>query len=244
MQMVYEVNANDYDYFAFSDQDDAWLPEKLSVAIKKIKKTESTENLKTVEGFGTPILYCSDLQNVDEHLQNPKRELAQMKLDETLRATPILRNWHSGCTFVFNRSLLELCQNAKVKDTYRIHDVWIYLIAFYCGNIIVDMENALILRRITSSNTVGEIGAGSDVKNASIAHLAQRPKKHMQKCAKVLYEEYKEYMLSADRAMIESFLKYDSSAKNRLKWAFSNSYSSLSRRDTLLLRAKLLLGRL
>ena len=244
MQMVYEVNAEDYDYFAFSDQDDVWLPEKLQVAIEKIEKAKKDDDLKTIEGVGTPILYCSDIQNVDENLKNPKRELASMQLDETLRATPLLRNWHSGCSFVFNRSMLKLCQKANVKDTFRNHDAWLYLIAFYCGNTIVDLQNALILRRLTSTNTVGEIAAGTDVKKAKVAHVAQQPKQNMKKCASVLYDEYKNYFSNSDRAMIESFLRYDSLLKERLKWVFSNSYASLSHADTLLLRAKLMLGRL
>lgn len=54
MQLVYDC-PDDFDYYAFSDQDDIWLKEKLKVAIDNIKQKD------------TPTLYASNQMLVDEN---------------------------------------------------------------------------------------------------------------------------------------------------------------------------------
>ena len=47
-----------FDYYAFSDQDDVWLPEKLSRATQCLQKMPYPETM--------PCLYCSAKQLVDQ----------------------------------------------------------------------------------------------------------------------------------------------------------------------------------
>lgn len=243
MQMLFEVNSDDYEYFAFSDQDDVWMPEKLEIAIKKIKQTELCEHTRKIENLGIPVLYTSDLINVDENLKNPRRELSPLKPDETLRATMLINNWHSGCTFVFNRPMLQLYKKTDFLDATRNHDGWCYFVAYYCGTAIVDMQNSLIMRRISDSNASGEVTANSDVKKANLFNVLRPSKHNATKFAKLIYDTYKEYMTDADSKMIESFINYRKSLAGRFKWAFSGEYSSLSPVSNLMHRVKFILGR-
>ena len=54
MQLVYDC-PEDYDYYAFSDQDDIWLTEKMQVAVDSLKE------------YSNPFLYCSNQILVDKN---------------------------------------------------------------------------------------------------------------------------------------------------------------------------------
>lgn len=242
MQMVYEAKPGEFDYYAFSDQDDVWLPDKLQTAIKTIQKCEADQRSKRIEGIGTPVLYCSDLMDVDVNLEHPKHELSNLPPVESFRGSLLVRNIYSGCTMVFNGSLLVLAQKYKMDSFYRNHDAWMALLAFYCGNLIADCENALILRRISGSNTVGAISPGVDIRNASLSRAFSSSRRLVSYVGKQLLS-YSSFMSKEDRELIESFAAYVNSLGGRIRWAFSNRYRSLSPLDTLLARVKFLFGR-
>lgn len=244
MSMLYEANAEDYDYFAFSDQDDYWLPQKLATAISKITENEKGEFSKKLLEFGTPVLYCSELLNVDSNLRNPVPELANLQIDLSKRATPLIRNFFSGCTMVMNRAMLKLIQSYKCTQYPRIHDAWCAMIAYYCGNFTVDFESPLILRRNTGLNQVGAFYPGKDIEKASVFHLKDQPKHDRVESANLLLEGYSNYMTEDDRELVKGFVGYNESLNSRVRWAVSKKYQKATMKETLLDRAKFLLGRI
>ena len=243
MQMVYEVEAGQYDYYAFSDQDDVWLPRKLITAISCIRNKENEKSIRRIPGIGVPILYCSDLLNVNEELKNPIPELSSLYDDLPYRASLLIRNRYSGCTMVFNNDHLSLAQVSRQCTFPRIHDVWMSLLAYYCGNMVVDRQHALILRRLTGRNAAGAILPGGDVKNASITHLAKPSVAAGRKTARMLLDGYSNYLSENDKILIKEFCSYANSLSTRIKWALSGEYRSLSFVDTIFARIKFLLAR-
>ena len=243
MGMVYEADSRNFDYFAFSDQDDYWMPDKLGKAVTAIEEYTSSNTLKSIPSIGSPVLYCSDVQDCDANLEHPRCELRDLRIDLTKRATPLLRNWFSGCTMVFNPAMLKLLQYARYETQDRIHDAWTYLLAYYCGNLVIRRDHHSILRRISGNNVVGALEAGTDVKRASMAHLSNKPKRQSSRIARRLTSDYGDFIRSADRKMIESFSNYADSIGGRIAWCLSSKYRGLTWRDTALMRAKLLTGR-
>ena len=133
------------DYFAFADQDDIWLPDKLSSAVLAIEKT----------GIDGPILYCSN-QVIYENGEVKRIRYAE---PQNVQLIPhITENTISGCTFVFNKDLALLVARADRPDSrvikYRLHDAWIMLVAICCGRVIYD-EEPHMLYRIHDNNVVG-----------------------------------------------------------------------------------------
>lgn len=243
MQMVYEARRAEFDYYAFSDQDDVWLPDKLKVAISEIKRKESDLTSKSIEGIGIPILYCSDLIDVDANLENPSRELGKLPSVGVRRGSPLVRNIYSGCTMVFNNAHLVLSQKFELSRFYRIHDAWMVLLAFYCGNLTVDSDKATLLRRITGNNLEGVTAPRTDLRKASVQNVLNEPNRSASRAAQQLLA-YSGYMSDEDRSLVESFANYADSLGGRLRWAFSGRYRSLSLLDTFLVRIKFLLGRI
>lgn len=138
--------ANDYDYYAFADQDDVWLPEKLIRAIEFLRENGG-------------ILYGSNQLCVDaDGNEIGMRYAADKKIN--LTATEILfANNIAGCTMVFGRDLFELLTAKDRRASadmlnVRIHDVWVAVVAALYGNIVYD-DRAFIKYRQHGNNVVG-----------------------------------------------------------------------------------------
>lgn len=131
------------DYFALSDQDDIWCADKLSSAIQKIEKNDSS-----------PSLYCGRTLLVDE----AGRFIGRSKL---FAKSPHFRNAlvqsiGGGNTMVFNQAVKQLITIASRNVTkLPSHDWWIYLITSANeGRIIYDAEPHILYRQ-HGGNLVG-----------------------------------------------------------------------------------------
>lgn len=236
MDMVYSADAQAFDYFAFSDQDDVWLPNKIEHAIAAIEAAG-----------GGPALYYSDVCNVDENLENPTRDFAKFAPLAQSLPTLLVCNWASGCTMVFDRKLCRLLQESPVSPTGRNHDGWVHLVALACAKTVPDLENAYILRRISGSNSVGvSVYQDSPAKRlASSLRTALLPCDHAAvNTARQLLESYENYMSEEDIRLVKAFSKLDSSMRRRLVMAASGRFFMPSALETLILRARMLLNRL
>lgn len=132
----------EFDYYAFADQDDVWLPEKLQRAICLLEKEAGIQ----------PLLYGSKVIYADKDLKAPEA------FSYTIEKAPafgnaLVENICMGCTEVFNRELLLLVREHKpTKET--LHDWWLYLTASCFGKVLFD-NNAYILYRQHGGNQVG-----------------------------------------------------------------------------------------
>jgi len=128
-------------YIAFCDQDDVWLPGKLSRGIDALRR--SAESL--------PALYCSRLAVVDERLSRlgfsriPRRGLSFQNA--------LVENGIAGCTMLLNQSARQVLLRA-MPETLIAHDWWVYLIVSAFGTVSYDPE-VRILYRQHGSNVFG-----------------------------------------------------------------------------------------
>lgn len=132
-----------FDYYAFSDQDDIWMEDKLKAGADAMDKASETYKL----------YYCEPLM-VDENLTaiGRDRRLANIKgtLGESFIIAPTL-----GCTMIFSNSLL-MCLS-KITDTNMscIHDGFAYRTALALGaNITHDLTPHIFYRQ-HSNNAIG-----------------------------------------------------------------------------------------
>ena len=144
MQLVYDAG-NKFDYYAFADQDDVWLPDKLTTAVR------------TIEEIKKPCLYASNQLIVDQELK--KIGMRFFEHPNISSKQIMCKNKLTGCTMVWNTEL----QRFLCKDKYhpsssllecRIHDVWVAMVASVVGVIIFD-EKSYILYRQHENNVIG-----------------------------------------------------------------------------------------
>ncbi len=137
-------DSHEYDYYAFADQDDYWLPDKLITAVRKIKQT------------GDCTLYCSNLTLVDENLNKLNSTVLPIKFKQKYWDT-VCKNIATGCTIVMDHAFKNLATKHYPENIY-LHDYWLAVIANYCAHthFIYDVNPNHIWYRQHGHNQIGE----------------------------------------------------------------------------------------
>ena len=135
--------AIDADYFAFCDQDDIWMPDKLERAISWLEANDS----------GCPLLFCTRTLTISED----GTPLGQSPL---FSRTPSFRNalvqsLAGGNTMVFNRVARRMMAMASARTSFVSHDWWAYLIVTGVGGRVHYSSAPLVRYRQHSGNEVG-----------------------------------------------------------------------------------------
>ena len=94
-----------YDFYAFADQDDVWLEEKLRKAIYCIKDFNQAH----------PALYYSNLRVVNTNLEG-NRNLFKSGIVKTTKEQALAQIFTFGCTCVFNRKCLLVFGLTNIGD--------------------------------------------------------------------------------------------------------------------------------
>ena len=191
-------------YFAFSDQDDFWEPDKLSHQLQCIQDAEKTNP-------GNPVLIHSDAIVSDTNL----KEIAPSYLayrgigygtSEPLKNL-LVQNFVTGCTMMANRRLLELAY--PVPDTVLMHDWWLALWAAAVGRIEF-IDRPLIHYRQHETNQVGAksivrhlnplTGGWFQLWNSGRRHLAQSVPQAGDLCKRMAEQNLKGHELELIKA--------------------------------------------
>lgn len=135
-------NFPDCTYFSFSDQDDYWLPNKLSTAVNQLSAYEDE-----------PAIYFSKKKIVDVSLKNEVQE--DTVLFKNNLCDYLGQNQAFGCTMVINRNFAEMLLKAPVEEYPFLHDIVIFRLATCIGAKIVFDEGAYILYRQHGTNVTG-----------------------------------------------------------------------------------------
>lgn len=128
-------------YYAFCDQDDVWLEDKVERAIDAIRRYPEQE----------PVLYCSGYALVDENLSRIGKQHASKIRPGFSNA--LVENIATGCTIVLNRAAREVLIR-KIPQKALMHDWWSYLVISALGTVIYDPVPSVLYRQ-HSSNAVG-----------------------------------------------------------------------------------------
>ena len=135
-------NAPDCDYYAFCDQDDVWLPEKLLVA---------TDALKDVNG---PSMFYHAMDLVDEFLRKDGYYFRESEKAQSLQYSCLFGDEIAGCTMVFNRKLADAVRLYEPRYI-TMHDGWVHRVCLSVGGTIISDKTPFINYRQHGGNTVG-----------------------------------------------------------------------------------------
>lgn len=139
-------------YYAFCDQDDVWMAEKLRLTMDKMNAVEA-------DNPGKPVIVHTDMNVVDESLNVIHESFWRSSglRPDILCTFPYLCTCNSvnGCTIVMNSAARELILEKYVEHDIIIHDVISALTVAYYGGIIDYVDAPTVLYRQHSSNVVG-----------------------------------------------------------------------------------------
>jgi rhamnosyltransferase len=137
-----------YDYYAFCDQDDVWLNDKIEKAVKKLSK----------ENDNKILLYASNYDYYDANMNFKSHSLGLGKTPSFAKA--IVENIAPGMTMVINNATRDkIIYNDYSKCL--LHDWWVYLLCSGLGKVIYDDSVTVKYRRHEKNVTKVE---GSPIK--------------------------------------------------------------------------------
>jgi len=124
------------DFYAFSDQDDVWMDDKLERALTYFE---------SVQDEYIPRVYCGRTQSVDEQL-NHLGYSPLFCLPRSFR-NALVQSIAGGNTMVFNQAAKELIEKAGLLEVVS-HDWWLYqLIKGAGGTVYYDPKPSILYRQ-------------------------------------------------------------------------------------------------
>ncbi len=142
MRLLRRAYADGKPVLAFADQDDVWLPEKLSRGVAELATVPDE----------IPGLYFARQVLVDASLR-------RIALSYRVRRPPgfpasLTQNLATGCTVMMNRAAMGLLAERDAPPG-SLHDWWSYIVvSAHSGRLLADNEPTVLYRQ-HASNTVG-----------------------------------------------------------------------------------------
>lgn len=202
LKFAYE---KEYDYYSFSDQDDYWLPEKLSVA------------LQALEGHDEPCMYASCSKIVDDNLVE-SGAVTQTKRKEITFYNSAIQNFCPGHNQVLNHAMAGMVVSKTVysPEIYS-QDMWITKVAAVTGEIIFDNTPHTLYRQHANN----QLSFGKSKVEWVKDHIKRLMKDEGRKIAiqlKYFTECYDEYLNEEQKEEIRDFFDSQKSFIKRTRY--------------------------
>lgn len=155
-------------YFAYCDQDDIWLPEKLDVLER------------TMDESGA-LLACSDMYVIDEGGKKTADSITDVRRHHILHSGDgladelLLHNFVTGCTMLVNE---RIAKEAIPFCPYMVHD---HYLALWCAEhgSILSVDKPLICYRIHGANQTNVLAGVKDKKSYGEVRIRMAEKRFL-----------------------------------------------------------------
>lgn len=219
----------DYEYYAFADQDDFWMSDKIMCGVKALKN------------MSIPALYVGNAELVDESLISLKRNvyLRSPKIDFF---TLMCAGGLLGCTMIFNRSLASLICEKDMPGEIVMHDFYLAaLCSAVDGKIIYDPDAHMQYRQ-HENNVIGVSYGFLETLKSRFNDITKRSNIGIASQAKTLLELYRSE-ISLDKCnWLKKINSYPDSLFTRIALACSGKTKYANINMGIKLRLSILLG--
>lgn len=138
-----KLSGNNFDYYAFSDQDDIWLSNKLITAINAMSGISND----------IPSLYCGRTKLINEVGEDIGYSPLFKKKPSFCNA--LVQSIAGGNTMVINQSSRRLIIKTPMDAEVVAHDWWVYILVSACGGSVYYDAEPMILYRQHDHNIIG-----------------------------------------------------------------------------------------
>ncbi|WIE01242.1 glycosyltransferase [Latilactobacillus curvatus] len=226
------ISLEDKAFYAFADQDDIWLPNKLNVAVKQIKRE-------------SPSLYYSNITIIN----NQKEVLGSIYTDEFVPSMKMPQSFFDGdgvgATVVFNSKLLSILKKYKVKQATG-HDAYLIALCHFFGTVVYDCESYIMYRR--HGNNVTGFGKSSKKSSPNLFMRYKKYKKGPKKVFSIRAQEilagYQNELSQENIYMLQLVANYQSSNMAKFRAVLSPRLKATGLRRNIQLRYRLLFNTL
>jgi len=219
------------DFIAFCDQDDIWLIDKVSRAVKKLNEKNTDKSL----------MYCSKLTLVDDSLQFLKETISPRK--GPAFENSLVQNIATGCTILINKVAREIILLELPKKAI-MHDWWIYQVVSAVGEVIYDDESRILYRQ-HASNVIGAQSTLFGKWKTRISRYLNNKDRYILRNQVMEIDRIFKNNLSIDkRKTIELFINRPSDLKSRLNYVITTKLFRQDIIDDLIFKILILLNRI
>ena len=219
------------EYFAFSDQDDIWLPDKLKNAIEAIKRRQKKTEF--------PILFASLSQIVDRDLNPLGSTLRHRKPVGYYNA--MVQNVLPGHTQVLTRKLRDELLLHGASEIHAV-DWWMYLAASAIGEICF-LDDFTVLHRQHGDNCVGYSISFLQKTKQRFHNLKSKKANAISVQLADFYRRYESDMPWEYRKETQRYFSAMTSVTSRIGYALTSRAYRQSLMDSLLFRVLYILGK-
>ena len=182
MELLWSIPA-EYNYYAFSDQDDIWENDKLITAVNRLSSETGC------------VLYASNLECVDADNNSIGLRFEPDIVFDGALLPVICRGVYYGCTQVFSKALFLLLQDRRPSIRQlrgRLHDNWTAVSAATAGRIFYDPEAHIRYRRHGNNYTMLKPGA-VEILSSRLSKLVLMDKRNVRsRTAREVLRQYPE----------------------------------------------------
>lgn len=221
--------ADGYDYYALSDQDDIWMEDKLEIAIEACEAEE----------YAGPLLYGSSSFLVNDRLEimgETQKNLKGITWDNLL-----IQNFFPGHTQVFNDALCKILKAEVDCSKIYVHDFWITYMAFLHGKAIFDNQSHTYYRQ-HGTNTVGFGKNSVEWVVERLKRIGNSDNKKIAAQIGYLYDTCAEYMDEELKGKVGAFVHSQSSLWRRISYLRKTKLYRQKDFETILFKILYLLG--
>lgn len=227
--------AGDADYYAFSDQDDVWLPDKLYKATEKLAKKKAEV-----------ALYAGNVWVADEKLDIIRSYHPENKnmLERPFQQLIIQDGMPGGLTYVFTPSAKKMLLRLFPGGTFG-HDYLLFRVCLYFGEVVYD-SIPYVLYRQHGNNVIGASKNFVWWIQKKVNTLKSKASAPISEAAGTFLSEYSAAEFK-DKDVYEFLIKlrsYPKTLATKLKLIMMPEVKRQRKVDTLLLYMKILMGKL
>lgn len=222
-----------YDFYAFSDQDDVWNPDKLN------------KGLRAIAELSGPALYCTNAELVSADLQSFGRNTHRATPTYNLVSALCLASCAQGCTSVFNSALAQVIQSHAMPNVFIMHDSLVTCLCMLIGGKIIYDPIPSIKYRMHGSNVFGMITARQNLTHAIQSRFKQimtKPKVSMYTQARNLLEIYRDAIPEENQAVCQTVIRSESALSSRLRLIFDKNLKHDTANSTITKKLQILFG--
>ena len=216
-----------YDYYAFADQDDIWMADKLKTAVKRLEA--DGDSMK---------LYCGNLYHYRE---GAMPRLVYESQPMVTVPTAMVKCITAGCTMVMDSRLRETITRRQ-PDHVIAHDFWVYQTAVCLGSVCYDPQPHLLYRQ-HASNQIGDKRSFKEIWQRRLHRLLHRETiGERSDMARRLLDSYADLMTPDTKADVERAAYYKQSWASRWQLFTDSRYDMGHWENNLWLKLRILLG--
>lgn len=218
------------EFFAFSDQDDVWLPDKLE------KETAAMQAMDSAR----PRMVATGSEIVDKNLKHQGASVSITKGTSFFNA--MVQNICPGHTQLLDRSLRDAVRKTAEPDAVLVVDWWVYLVASGLGTVRI-LPEATVLHRQHGDNAVGYCTSFLRQFLIRLRRLHGNAAAAMARQLRAFYACYGQQIEDSFRMELERFLGSLPSLGCRVRYAVSARIFRQSAMDTTAVKILYVLGK-